>query len=229
MQTPEKIKSIFHAINEEYDHLNIFFSLGLALYWRKMLVQMIDPHSGELILDCCSGTADIAISIAKRQPGAKITALDFSDTMLKVAAKKISQNGLSASIAVKTGDAICSGLNDQSFDKIAIGFGIRNMHDWRAGIKEAWRIIRQGGSLSILEFSLPTKTMLPLYEFYILKIIPLIARIFSDEQAYIYLGRSIIKFAREADIPSAMHEAGFRDINVKRLTFGIVSIYHGIK
>jgi len=231
VKNEEKIGQMFNGIAGSYDFLNHFFSLGIDKYWRKVTVNSLrnGPHS--VVLDLATGTADMAINIAKKLDSEKIVGVDISEEMLAVGRKKIVNLNFSDRIELKAGSALALPFENDSFDAVTIGFGIRNFSDVDAGLKEIHRVLKKDGSLNILEFSKPENLIIRnIYNFYFSKILPFIGnRISRHKYAYSYLNKSVFDFPSGDKFNMILKKNGFLNVKNRPLTFGIATLYNSNK
>jgi len=227
-------KPIFTAIAARYDLINHLISFGLDRYWRWRLIRELRPElrRARLILDLCTGTADIALALA-RQPGfsGKIIGVDLTPAMLARGAQKIAAAGLNSKISLEEGDALHLRFPNDHFDLITMAFGLRNLPDRLQGLAEVHRVLRPGGWFFMLEFALPENKLLrSSYLCYLQHVVPLLGGIVSGSAAaYRYLARSIREFPPPGIIAEKMLHTGFREIRVGRLSGGTVALYRGQK
>ena len=232
MPDPIAVNSMFGRIAGCYDRANRVLSGGIDIWWRKKLVQAVDKSKPNDVLDLATGSGDVAFALAKKlPPTTKIVGMDFCIPMLDVARTK--QNAISGNRAVKIeflpGDGLDLPLKNQSFDAVTISFGLRNMADRHKSLSEMHRVLRVGGKLYILEFSQPSAWFRPFYYFYLLRISPWLAgAITGDRSAYGYLGASIEQFPDSSGLSEEIRKAGFRDVRVKSMTFGIVALHEAV-
>ncbi len=231
MQARPAINDFFSRVAPKYDLLNHLLSLGIDRRWRKALVDHAEVGVGERALDLCTGTGDIAIEFARRGRAGEIVGVDLSGRMLAVARQKLDRLGLQGRVALQEADCLDLPFEDGSFDIATIGFGLRNLADYEQGIAEIARVLRAGGRLLILEFSLPRAVLFSrLYRLYLNRSIPFIGGIASgDRNAYRYLASSIQGFLKPEEVLELMKARGLRSVRFKELTGGIASIYRGIK
>ncbi len=217
---------MFDRIAPSYDLLNRLLSLGNDRRWRRKVAAAVALQSPQTIIDVAAGTADESILIARRLPEAHVTAVDFSEAMLAVAAAKIAAAGLEERISTVVADAVNLPVADSSADCMTVVFGIRNFQDRAAALAEFFRVLRKDGTLCIMEFSMPDgKLFDKLYRLYQRCWIPLLGRIVShDRDAYRYLPESIPAFAK-ADLEAELSAAGFGALSARRLSGGIATIY----
>ncbi|MEW6162657.1 MAG: bifunctional demethylmenaquinone methyltransferase/2-methoxy-6-polyprenyl-1,4-benzoquinol methylase UbiE [Nitrospirota bacterium] len=231
MAKKEYLIELFTRIHKKYDLLNHVLSLYLDKRWRKSLVDQIGAVNLSRILDVCTGTCDLATELAIRYPEAKIMGIDISDQMLKIGLVKIKRAGLNGRVILQQSDLFHLPFKDGAFDAVSIGFGFRNFHDFRGGIREMVRVLKKNGLLLILELSLPQSPILKsIYLFYLKNIIPKIGGLISgSKSSYDYLSSSIIRFPEKDEVIELLKAEGLRNINYKSLSGGIASIYMGKK
>jgi len=227
----EFVRYMFNSIYRTYDLLNHILSLGIDIYWRKKSLKNIFLRDSDICLDLASGTGDYGIEVYKRFK-CSIIGYDIAENSFIVFKEKIKKKKFDeGKFSFIVGEAENLTLPDESVNLITIAFGIRNFYDSQKALKEMYRVLKSGGSVLILEFSLPkNKFILTFYRFYFEKILPLIGRLISKNQtAYKYLPESVKLFEQEKDIAGEMLNAGFREISIKPLTFGIVKLYSAKK
>lgn len=222
---------LFGGIHQRYDLLNHVLSLNLDKRWRKSLVNQVKTDNLFRVLDVCTGTGDLAMEFAKRYPDVKIVGIDISDQMLKFGLDKIKRGGLNGRILLQQSDLFHLPFKDEIFDAVGIGFGFRNLHDFRSGIREMVRVLKKGGSLLILELTLPQNNILkPIYLFYLKTILPRIGGCISGSRcSYDYLSSSIVNFPKKDEVFKLLELEGLKNINCKSLSGGIASIFSGKK
>jgi demethylmenaquinone methyltransferase/2-methoxy-6-polyprenyl-1,4-benzoquinol methylase len=228
--TPQDNK-LFSEIAKRYDLLNHLLSFNIDQTWRKKLVESAAPKPGELILDVCTGTADIAIRFARNDRVGQIMGIDLTDQMLRIASRKIRSSRKADSIRLLKGDGLKLPFPDNCFDIVTIGFGLRNLGHHRKGISEMVRVLRGGGRLLILEFSPPEESLFgKVYDLYLNTVIRAVGGIVSGSaDAYRYLSISIVNFPRPEEILKLMEEEGLKQIHSEKLTGGIAYLYRGEK
>jgi len=225
----KQVTQMFDNIAGSYDFLNHTLSLGMDNIWRKIAIKKL-TNNPTSILDIATGTADFAIS-ASKYTNAKITGIDISQGMLDVGVEKINRKGLSDRIQLQLADSEKLPFQDNSYDAITAGFGVRNFEDLNKGLSEMYRTLKTGGILAILEPSEPTNFPLKqLYKLYFHYILPFIGGIISkDKNAYTYLPDSVSAFPSGNNFLTELAKAGFKEPKYIPLTFGIVSLYIAIK
>jgi demethylmenaquinone methyltransferase / 2-methoxy-6-polyprenyl-1,4-benzoquinol methylase len=226
----EQVATMFNNIAYRYDFLNQLLSLGIHSGWRKKAIRLIKPFNPKQILDIATGTADFAIEAIKLSPD-KVTGIDISEGMLSFGREKVKKKGLDGKIELLLGDSENMPFEDNSFDAITVGFGVRNFEHLEKGLQEMLRVLRPGGGVAILEFSRPRKFPIKqLYHFYFTKVTPLIGKMFSkDNSAYTYLPESVNAFPDGKDFLEIMQRLGYKETKHYPLTFGIAAIYTGKK
>jgi len=226
----EQVTTMFDAISENYDGLNRVISFGIDVKWRQKVVKILKEKKPQSILDIATGTGDLAINLV--DTGAeKIIGLDISKGMLAIGKKKISEKKLNSTIEMVVGDSENLQFEDNSFDAVTVAFGVRNFEDLDKGLHEIRRVLKTGGTLVILETSVPAKTPYRQgYNFYSKYILPAIGKIFSkDRSAYAYLSESAAVFPHGQDFNNILKKIGFIAMENKPQTFGVASIYVATK
>jgi demethylmenaquinone methyltransferase / 2-methoxy-6-polyprenyl-1,4-benzoquinol methylase len=227
----EKIQEMFGTIAPRYDFLNRLLSLGIDRGWRTKAVRLIKYQEGSRILDVATGTGDVALEIARRTPDSvKITGADFCQEMVELGKAKVASSPFAGRIDFQVAPCEDLPFPNNTFDSITIAFGIRNIVDRKLGLAEMWRVLKPGGRLIILEFSTPRSQFFrQIYYFYFRRLLPVIGGLFSRYNAYKYLPDSVLEFPSHEEFSQMITEAGFKNIHIKDLTFGIASIYAGEK
>ena len=228
---PQKIAAMFSSIARRYDVANHLLSFNRDKHWRKKLVALCTPKSGDKILDVCTGTADSAIEFARSGADVEIIGLDLSKEMLDVGRDKVKRNKLQDKIKLQEGNALELPFANESFDIVAIAFGLRNLPDPERGIAEMSRVLKKSGRLAILEFSVPENALLRrLYLFYLSKIMPVFGGVITGSRSpYEYLHASILNFSDREEILGLMQTARLKNGKAFTLSFGIATIYLGEK
>ena len=222
---------MFDQIAERYDLINGILSLGIHSRWRDQLIAYLPPKKGLHILDLATGTGDIPLILAKDPRVAKITGLDLSRNMIHRGIKKVAQRNLENKITLSHGDAVTIPLEDASVDIVTIGFGIRNVSRPETCLKNIHRVLRPGGRVLILEFSIPSNPIWKmLYLFWLRFPLPFIgAQLSRHPEAYRYLNKTIEDFPCGADFSHLMERAGFQSLKRREITFETVTLYSGEK
>lgn len=225
----KQVSEMFDNIANSYDFLNHSLSLGMDNVWRKIAIKKL-TNNPKTILDIATGTGDFAVSAAK-YTDAKITGIDISQGMLNVGIEKVKKKNLNNRISLQLADSESLPFNDNTFDAITAGFGVRNFENLNKGLSEMKRVLNKDGIVVILEPSTPK--YFPLKQFYKLyfhHVLPTIgAWISKDKSAYSYLPESVDAFPSGEKFIVELKNVGFRDCKHIPLTFGIVSLYIAIK
>jgi demethylmenaquinone methyltransferase/2-methoxy-6-polyprenyl-1,4-benzoquinol methylase len=227
----KSVGHMFDRIAPAYDNLNHILSFGQDFFWRRKLADSVDKESKLRVLDLAIGTGDVLLSLLRRNSNiTEAVGLDISENMLALCRRKIKRHKLTDHVNLVHADATINPFADQTFDLVTMGFGIRNTPDICKTLKEIHRLLRPGGKVLILEFSMPTNPVLKTcYLLYLRHFLPFTGRLLSgDEHAYKYLKTSIMNFIR-TDFTSLMDDVGFMHIRSNPLTFGITCLYQGLK
>ncbi len=225
----EQVATMFNNISGKYDLLNRVLSGGIDIIWRKKAIGELKKDAPKYILDIATGTGDFAIQALSLNPD-KIIGVDISSGMLEVGKKKIEKQGLQHKIELRLGDSEKLDFPDGHFDAITVAFGVRNFEDLKKGLENMYRVLKPGGKVVILEFSQPEGFFKHLYNFYSKFILPKIGRLVSkDKSAYTYLPESVEQFPYGKDFVKILESVGFKSSKCRTLSFGISSIYTGIK
>jgi len=226
----EQVAQMFDNISHKYDFLNHFLSLGIDRIWRRKAINILKKGNPSSILDIATGTADFAIEAIALSPK-KIVGVDISEGMLEKGKKKINKLELDNIISLSYGDSENLPFDNESFDAITVGFGVRNFEDLNKGLNEIKRVLKKDGQLAILEFSKPKKFPVK-QSFYLYSkfLLPFFGRLFSrDKSAYTYLPASVEAFPEGEQFKNILAKNGFSQINLKSLSGGIATIYSAIK
>ena len=227
---PDSVRTMFSAIAGRYDLLNRLMSLGIDARWRRKLAEEIPPGKGP-VLDLATGTADVALTLAKEDRGGRmIVGADFTLPMLRAGAKKIARKG-SGRVSLAAGDACRLPFPDSVFEAVTIAFGLRNIPDRGECLREMTRVLAPGGRIVILELSRMDRPVVgPLFNLYFHHLLPLLGGLVSGNlRAYRYLPRSVDTFPGPAQLDREMTDAGLVDNTHRPLTFGIAYLHAGEK
>lgn len=227
MGKKEGIRRLFNSIASDYDRLNHILSLNIDKGWRRMAVKEIaDKDSPVKVLDVACGTGDFTIEIAKKvSAGSEVIGVDISEGMMEIGKEKMLKAGVTAEMTV----ADCESLpyDQNTFDRIAVGFGVRNFEHLDLGLREMCRVLKPDGKLVILELSLPSNRLVRgCYMLYFQKILPMVGGFLSgDRGAYEYLRTSVLRFPAPDKFIEMLKSAGFEQVEHRPLTFGICRMY----
>lgn len=224
------VREMFSAIAPRYDTLNHLLSLSIDRYWRRRAVDQLDWGSRPAgrYLDVCAGTCDLAIELARRPEFfGHVVAVDFAPAMLHQALSKIARRP----IAPVCADALRLPAASGCFDGAMVAFGLRNLADVDAGLRELKRVLRPGTRLVVLDFALPERQPLKwLYRFYFTRLLPVAGRLISKHShAYTYLPESVLRFARPGELGTRLRAAGFEAVDWRLMTKGIACVWWGRK
>jgi demethylmenaquinone methyltransferase/2-methoxy-6-polyprenyl-1,4-benzoquinol methylase len=211
---------MFGNIARRYDLANHTLSCGIDFYWRKRAANTVASWRPDEIVDLATGTGDLALALQKKLPDAEVTGVDFLPEMLELAQRK----GVRRTILA---DAMKLPFPDASFDCVTIAFGLRNMENWRGALAEMSRVLKRDGHLLVLEFSLPTISIVrTIYRFYLHRCLPSLGSFLTRRKsAYDYLGDSIEEFPSGRAMIDLIEASGFRNATIEPLSYGIVTIY----
>ena len=220
-----KIEVLFDDIAPNYDRLNKLMSFGADRVWRKRMVGKLKNGTADTVLDVATGTADVALSLAKA--GYSVTGTDISERMLELGREKLAANGLAEKVELLRAEAERLPFSDASFDAVTVAFGVRNFGNLNAGLSEMCRVLQKGGRLFVLELSYPDNRLLFfLYKLYALHIIPFVCGAISgNPDAYRYLPKSILQFPKSEAFASLLRSAGFENIKEFSFSFGVCRLY----
>ena len=227
------VNEVFESVAFRYDLMNDLMSAGLHRLWKDTLIDWLAPRKNKHLIDVAGGTGDIAFRFLKRlKHEGEVTIVDINEQMLlegkaRYKSSFIKKNNIKWICA----DAMELPFSDDSFDYFTISFGIRNVLDIKKSLQEAYRVLKPGGRLLILEFSaVGNKTLNKLYDLYSLKIVPKLGRfVTGDENSYRYLVESIRKFPSQEEFLQIIDQVGFKQTKFRNLTFGVVAIHSGWK
>lgn len=220
--------AMFDRIAERYDFVNRVISLGIDERWRARTVDALHLRPDAHVLDLATGTGDLALRIAARAPGITVEGVDPSEAMLRIAREKTAEKGLSTRVTYRVGIAEALPFGDDTFDGATIAFGIRNVPDRPQGLRELARVTKPGAPVCVLELSEPRGGVLgPFARFHIREVVPRLGAWLSGEREYRYLEQSVRAFPPPEEFGRLMSAAGFRNVSVTPLTFGVCCLYVG--
>jgi demethylmenaquinone methyltransferase/2-methoxy-6-polyprenyl-1,4-benzoquinol methylase len=225
-QRAAKVGELFASIATRYDLINDIQSFGMHRLWKRRVLRLAHAHPGERALDLCCGTGDLALALAKQ--GAEVTGLDFSEPMLQVAREKSKFIDQNSKIDFVCGDAQRIPFPDDTFDILTIGYGLRNLSDLDAGLRDMLRVTKPGGRLVALEFAKPDNSAWRAIYFGYLKIfLPIFGKIFcGNAAAYAYILESVKHYPAQQAVAAKMRELGWQNVRVINLMGGIMSIHY---
>ena len=215
---PEGVQGMFDRIAPVYDLMNRVMTAGLDQRWRRITAQAV-VRPGDRVLDACCGTGDLALAAAAA--GGVVTGLDFSAQMLERARAK------STAVTWLEGDVLALPFSDGAFQAATVGFGIRNVDDLGAGLRELRRVLAGDGHLAILEITQPTGALAPFYRLWFDRIVPLLGRVLPGGAAYTYLPASVRRFPGKEALADQLRAAGFADVAYRTFAGGIVALHTG--
>ncbi len=225
------VHGVFTNVASRYDVMNDVMSGGIHRLWKDAMMDWLAPRDGQKLLDVAGGTGDIAFRFLKRAPGATATVLDMTESMLLEGERRSEAAQLAEKLDWVVGDAMALPFPDNTFDVYTISFGIRNVTRIPDALSEAFRVLRPGGRLMVLEFSqLPNDGLQKLYDLYSFNVIPRMGQaIAGDRDSYQYLVESIRKFPDQDTFASMIRDAGFERVAYRNLSFGIAALHSGWK
>ncbi|HLV43187.1 MAG TPA: bifunctional demethylmenaquinone methyltransferase/2-methoxy-6-polyprenyl-1,4-benzoquinol methylase UbiE [Brumimicrobium sp.] len=226
----EEVAEMFDNISAKYDFLNHFLSLGIDHLWRRRAINMLKASAPKKVIDLATGTGDFALAALKLNPE-KVVGVDISKGMLAKGREKIKKKGKEDIITMVYGDSEELPFEDNEFDALTVGFGVRNYENLEKGLAEMLRVIAPGGKAVILEFSKPKKfPVKQFFEFYSKYIIPILGKSISkDSAAYEYLPESVAAFPEGQAFIDILNKVGYKNTSSRLVSGGIATIYTGIK
>jgi demethylmenaquinone methyltransferase / 2-methoxy-6-polyprenyl-1,4-benzoquinol methylase len=226
-----RVRDMFAEIAPRYDLMNHVLSVGIDIRWRRQTVNQLRLDGDLPILDCCTGTGDLALMLSKHVKGrVEVVGTDFCAPMLEIAKKKHAASFSEFPVRFLEADTQALPFADSTFQTVTVAFGLRNVQDTDLGLRELFRVCAPGGQVAVLEFSQPT---LPgfkqIYSAYFKHVLPRIGQRFAknNKSAYEYLPNSVLEFPSGQALADRMQQAGLRDIRIMPFTFGVASLYVG--
>lgn len=228
---PETIAGMFDDISRRYDFLNHVLSGGSDFYWRWRAGRALALTGHEVVLDLCTGTSDLAIELLRRGRARRVIGLDFAGEMLRIGQRKLTTLALSSRAPLLRGDAMLLPLPEASVEAVTIAFGIRNVQRPEQALAEIARVLKPGGRLAVLEFSMPRLPgVRQVYAAYFRHVLPRIGALLSNHaDAYTYLPESVGEFYPPAQFCRLLQHAGFARVRATPLTLGVVHLYVATK
>ncbi|NNK78945.1 MAG: bifunctional demethylmenaquinone methyltransferase/2-methoxy-6-polyprenyl-1,4-benzoquinol methylase UbiE [Litoreibacter sp.] len=225
------VHGVFTNVASKYDIMNDVMSAGIHRVWKDAMMDWLAPRPGQRLLDVAGGTGDIAFRFLKRAGDAKAVVLDMTESMLVEGRKRADAEAMADRLDWIVGDAMALPFEDNSFDVYTISFGIRNVTRIPDALSEAYRVLRPGGRLMVLEFSqLPNPMMQKAYDLYSFNVIPRMGKVIAnDSESYQYLVESIRKFPDQDTFATMIRTAGFENVSYRNMTFGVAALHAGWK
>ena len=227
-----RVRSVFASVAGKYDVMNDLMSFGVHRLWKQFTLSLTGLRPGQRALDVAGGTGDLAAGML-RQVGksGQVVLSDVNSSMLKIGRDRLLDQGRAGNVAYLVADAERLPFEDNAFDCLTIGFGLRNVTDKTAALESMHRVLKPGGQLLVLEFSTPVAPGLkPLYDAYCLKVLPLLGRLVAQDAAsYRYLAESIRMHPNQETLLEMLRAAGFAQTRYHNLTGGIVAVHRGYK
>ena len=229
-QRAEKVGDLFARVAPRYDLINDLQSFGLHRAWKRRLVRLADVHPGERALDLCCGTGDITFALARA--GADVTGLDFSNAMLAVARERADRYSEEIPcLRFRQGDAQNLPFEENSFDIVTVGYGLRNLPHWDRGLREMHRVTKPGGRLLVLDFGKPDNALWRGFYFgYLRWLVPVFGKLFcGDSATHAYILESLQHYPAQRGVAAKMEEIGCTNVSIVNLVGGAMSINYGVK
>lgn len=225
------VHGVFSSVASKYDVMNDLMSGGVHRLWKDAMMDWLAPRAGQRLLDVAGGTGDVAFRFLKRAKGSKAVVLDMTESMLVAGRSRADAGDMADRLDWVVGDAMALPLPDNSFDVYTISFGIRNVTRVQDALSEAYRVLRPGGRLMVLEFSqLPNAAMQKAYDLYSFNVIPPMGKLVTgDRDSYQYLVESIRKFPDQETFASMIRTAGFDLVKYRNMSMGIAALHSGWK
>ena len=226
-----RVHGVFTSVASRYDVMNDVMSLGIHRLWKDAMMDWLAPRAGQRLLDVAGGTGDVAFRFLRRAPSAKATVLDLTESMLDAGRERAEAESLVGRLDWVVGDAMALPFEDRSFDVYTISFGIRNVTRIQDALSEAYRVLKPGGRLMVLEFSqIPNEMMQRAYDLYSFNVIPRMGQaIARDRVSYQYLVESIRRFPNQETFAGTIRDAGFEQVRYRNLSMGIAALHSGWK
>ena len=225
------VHEVFTRVASKYDVMNDLMSMGIHRVWKEAMMDWLAPRPGQRLLDVAGGTGDVAFRFLKRAKGSSAVVCDMTESMLIEGRKRAEADQLAGALDWVVGDAMALPFADNSFDAYTISFGIRNVTRIADALSEAYRVLRPGGRLMVLEFSqIPNDMLQKAYDLYSFNVIPVMGQVVAgDRDSYQYLVESIRKFPSQDAFAAMIRTAGFGQVKYRNLTMGIAALHSGWK
>jgi demethylmenaquinone methyltransferase / 2-methoxy-6-polyprenyl-1,4-benzoquinol methylase len=225
---PEQVRELFDRIAPRYELNDRLFSLGIDAWWRRVVARDLQPTVDGPLLDGATGSAQLAMALARWHPLREVVGLDFSPGMLAVGRRNLIEKGLDSRISLVEGDLLDLPFAENRFAAATVAFGVRNVADRKKALNEFARVLKSGGRLFVLEFSWPSLPVIaPLYRWYFGKVMPVVARLLGAGEAFAYLHASVEAFPSQKRFVAMLRETGFGRVRARRLTLGVATLYSG--
>ncbi len=231
-KVPEKdVHDLFSRVAPNYDKMNDLISLGTQRLWRKKLFKKLAVKPGDFALDLCCGTGDLTIALAQQVgPSGNVVGLDFNEDMLALAYDKVLTAGVEKEVQLRQADAMNLPYEDESFNIVTIGFGLRNVPDANQVLREVYRVLKPGGKFAVLETSQPTNPIVKVGWKAYFKLFPKFAKLLhSNVSDYQYLSQTTNKFVSANQLKQMFEQTGYHDVSITKLNLGAGAIHIGIK
>ncbi|HSN51725.1 MAG TPA: bifunctional demethylmenaquinone methyltransferase/2-methoxy-6-polyprenyl-1,4-benzoquinol methylase UbiE [Woeseiaceae bacterium] len=225
------VKGVFDSVASRYDIMNDLMSGGMHRLWKRYTIQHANARPGQVILDLAGGTGDLAREFARIVgPRGRVVLADINAAMLEHGRRRLVDAGVAGNVELAQVDAEALPFADNTFDRVTIAFGLRNVTHKEAALAEMQRVLKPGGKVLILEFSQPSKAIKPAYDLYSFKVLPLLGKLVAqDPESYQYLAESIRMHPDQETLLRMMQDAGFERCRFNNLTAGIVALHTGYK
>lgn len=227
-----RVRAVFDSVADNYDVMNDLMSFGIHRLWKRFAIDLLGVHAGLQMLDLASGTGDLADRCAGLVgPGGRVVMSDINNAMLSRGRDRMLNAGHGGNIDYVQLNAEAIPFADNSFDRLSIAFGLRNVTDKPRALKEMYRVLKPGGRLLVLEFSHPTdKTFAKVYDLYSFRVLPLIGQLVAkDADSYKYLAESIRMHPDQESLKAMLEQVGFERCDYHNMTAGVVAAHRGFK